>query len=127
MDKIKEDIKNIFVELTDNNIDFYIRQIDNYINIDFRDCSSLFTVRDQIKQYIQEVFIMLDDYCKENNLDIEAIYCSKVYGQEYKTLSIDELLDMSKRGLFWKKSRDFFFKVYKKSKIDNFSKFVEKH
>jgi len=49
MDKIKEDIKNIFVELTDNNIDFYIRQIDNYINIDFRDCSSLFTVRDQIK------------------------------------------------------------------------------
>lgn len=129
MDKIIEDIKNILVELTDNNIDFYIRPSGGNITIDFQgsDTSSLFTVRDTIKEYIQEIFIMLDDYCKENDLDIKVIYNSKISGKEYMTLSIDELLDMSKKGFFWKKSLSLYLEIHRKNRIDNFSSFKTKN
>jgi hypothetical protein len=134
MDKIIEDIENILVELKDNSIDFYIRPASGgNITIDFRgidgDSGSgcLFTVRDQIKEYIQEIFIMLDDYCKENELDIKVIYNSKISGKEYMTLSIDELLDMSKKGFFWKKSLSLYFEIHRKSRIDNFSSFKTKN
>ena len=108
MDKIIEDIENILVELKDNSIDFYIRPASGgNITIDFQsqqqNSSCLFTVRDQIKEYIQEIFIMLDDYCKENELDIKVIYNTKIYGKEYMTLSIGELLDMSRKGFFGKR------------------------
>jgi arginine decarboxylase-like protein len=131
MDKIIEDIKNILVELTDNNIDFYIRPSGGNITIDFQSSdtssSSLFTVRDTIKEYIQEIFIMLDDYCKENDLDIKVIYNSKISGKEYMTLSIDELLDMSKKGFFWKKSLSLYLEIHRKNRIDNFSSFKTKN
>jgi hypothetical protein len=132
MDKIIEDIKNILVELTDNNIDFYIRPATSgNITIDFQgsdtSSSSLFTVRDTIKEYIQEIFIMLDDYCKENDLDIKVIYNSKISGKEYMTLSIDELLDMSKKGFFWKKSLSLYLEIHRKNRIDNFSSFKTKN
>jgi hypothetical protein len=132
MDKIIEDIKNILVELTDNNIDFYIRPASGgNITIDFQSSdtssSSLFTVRDTIKEYIQEIFIMLDDYCKENDLDIKVIYNSKISGKEYMTLSIDELLDMSKKGFFWKKSLSLYLEIHRKNRIDNFSSFKTKN
>jgi hypothetical protein len=128
MDKIIEDIKNILVELTDNNIDFYIRPATSgNITIDFQGSSSLFTVRDQIKEYIQEIFIMLDDYCKENDLDIKVIYNSKISGKEYMTLSIGELLDMSKKGFFWKKSLSLYLEIHRKNRIDNFSSFKTKN
>jgi hypothetical protein len=132
MDKIIEDIKNILVELTDNNIDFYIRPATSgNITIDFQSSdtssSSLFTVRDTIKEYIQEIFIMLDDYCKENDLDIKVIYNSKISGKEYMTLSIGELLDMSKKGFFWKKSLSLYLEIHRKNRIDNFSSFKTKN
>ena len=128
MDKIIEDIENILVELKDNSIDFYIRPASGgNITIDFRDSGSLFTVRDQIKEYIQEIFIMLDDYCKENELDIKVIYNSKISGKEYMTLSIGELLDMSKKGFFWKKSLNLYLEIHRKSRIDNFSSFKTKN
>lgn len=128
MDKIIEDIENILVELKDNSIDFYIRPASGgNITIDFRDSGSLFTVRDQIKEYIQEIFIMLDDYCKENQLDIKVIYNSKISGKEYMTLSIDELLDMSKKGFFWKKSLSLYLEIHRKNRIDNFSSFKTKN
>jgi chaperonin GroEL (HSP60 family) len=128
MDKIIEDIKNILVELTDNNIDFYIRPATSgNITIDFQSSGSLFTVRDTIKEYIQEIFIMLDDYCKESDLDIKVIYNSKISGKEYMTLSIDELLDMSKKGFFWKKSLSLYLEIHRKSRIDNFSSFKTKN
>ena len=126
MEKIIEDIENILVELKDNNIDFYIRQTAIGITIDFQSSGSLFTVRDQIKEYIQEIFIMLDDYCKENELDIKVTYNSKISGKEYMTLSIDELLDMSKKGFFWKKSLSLYLEIQKK-RIDNFSNFKTKN
>jgi len=126
MDKIIEDIENILVELKDNNIDFYIRQTAIGITIDFQSSGSLFTVRDQIKEYIQEIFIMLDDYCKENELDIKVTYNSKISGKEYMTLSIDELLDMSKKGFFWKKSLSLYLEI-RKNRIDNFSNFKTKN
>ena len=128
MDKIIEDIENILVELKDNSIDFYIRPASGgNITIDFQGSSSLFTVRDQIKEYIQEIFIMLDDYCKENQLDIKVIYNSKISGKEYMTLSIDELLDMSKKGFFWKKSLSLYLEIHRKNRIDNFSSFKTKN
>jgi hypothetical protein len=126
MDKIIEDIENILVELKDNNINFYIRQTAIGITIDFQSSGSLFTVRDQIKEYIQEIFIMLDDYCKENELDIKVTYNSKISGKEYMTLSIDELLDMSKKGFFWKKSLSLYLEI-QKNRIDNFSNFKTKN
>lgn len=118
MNKIIEDIENILVELGDNNIYFKVSNLEKYIGIYFVQ-DQIFTVRDTIKEYIQEIFIMLNDYCKENGLDIKAVYKQDIF------LSIDELLDMSKKGLFWKKSLEFYFIVYKKKKIHNFSKFVE--
>jgi hypothetical protein len=127
MDKIIEDIKNILVELTDNNIDFYIRPTSGNITIHYFESRSLFTVRDTIKEYIQEIFIMLDDYCKESDLDIKVIYNSKISGKEYMTLSIDELLDMSKKGFFWKKSLSLYLEIHRKSRIDNFSSFKTKN
>lgn len=128
MEKIIEDIENILVELKDNNINFYIRPASaGNITIDFQDSGSLFTVRDQIKEYIQEIFIMLDDYCKENQLDIKVIYNSKISGKEYMTLSIDELLDMSKKGFFWKKSLSLYLEIHRKNRIDNFSSFKTKN
>lgn len=128
MEKIIEDIENILVELKDNNINFYIRPASGgNITIDFQGSSSLFTVRDQIKEYIQEIFIMLDDYCKENQLDIKVIYNSKISGKEYMTLSIDELLDMSKKGFFWKKSLSLYLEIHRKNRIDNFSSFKTKN
>jgi hypothetical protein len=129
MNKIIEDIENILVELGDNNIYFkvsnlekYIRHEDQLLHLElgiYFVPDQIFTVRDTIKEYIQEIFIMLNDYCKENELDIRAVYKQDIF------LSIDELLDMSKKGLFWKKSLEFYFIVYKKKKIHNFSKFVE--
>ena len=83
MNKIINDIENILVELTDNNILFNIRSTGVNITIDFQNSSSLFIVRDQIKEYIQDIFIMLDDYCKENYLDIKVIYNTKKSGKEY--------------------------------------------
>ena len=128
--KIIEDIENILVELKDNNINFYIRPAAIGITIDFQsqqqNSGSLFTVRDQIKEYIQEIFIMLDDYCKENELDIKVTYNSKISGKEYMTLSIDELLDMSKKGFFWKKSLSLYLEI-RKNRIDNFSSFKTKN
>lgn len=128
MDKIIEDIENILVELKDNSIDFYIRPASGgNITIDLRDSGSLFTVRDQIKEYIQEIFIMLDEYCKENQLDIRVIYNSKISAKEYMTLSIDELLDMSKKGFFWKKSLSLYLEIHRKNRIDSFSSFKTKN
>lgn len=128
MEKIIEDIENILVELKDNNINFYIRPASGgNITIDFRDSGSLFTVRDQIKEYIQEIFIMLDDYCKENQLDVRVIYNSKISGKEYMTLSIDELLDMSKKGFFWKKSLSLYLEIHRENRIDSFSSFKTKN
>ena len=128
MDKIIEDIENILVELKDNSIDFYIRPAaSGNITIDFRDSGSLFTVRDQIKEYIQEIFIMLDDYCKENELDIKVIYNTKISGKEYMTLSIGELLDMSRKGFFWKKALSLYLEIHRKNRIDNFSSFKTKN
>ena len=117
MNKIIEDIEDILVELRDNSIYFKVENFEKYIGIYFNP-DQIFTVRDTIKEYIQEIFIMLDDYCKENGLDVKVIY-------KQDKLSIKKLLDMSKKGLFWKKSLDFHFEIYKKRKIDNFSKFVE--
>lgn len=132
MDKIIEDIENILVELKDNSIDFYIRPASGgNITIDFQsqqqNSSCLFTVRDQIKEYIQEIFIMLDDYCKENELDIKVIYNTKIYGKEYMTLSIGELLDMSRKGFFWKKALSLYLEIHRKNRIDNFSSFKTKN
>ena len=128
MNKIIEDIENILVELKDNSIDFYIRPTaSGNITIDFQGSSSLFTVRDQIKEYIQEIFIMLDDYCKENELDIKVIYNTKISGKEYMTLSISELLDMSRKGFFWKKSLSLYLEIHRKNRIDNFSSFKTKN
>ncbi len=139
MEKIIEDIGNILVELKDNSIDFYIRpltkngyttiyveKVDKYI-IQFYNSSSLFTVRDQIKEYIQDTFIMLDDYCKENYLDLKVVYNTKISGKEYINLSIDELLDMSKKGLFWKKSLSLYLEIHTKNRIDRFSSFKIKN
>ena len=70
---------------------------------------------------------MLDDYCKESDLDIKVIYNSKISGKEYMTLSIDELLDMSKKGFFWKKSLSLYLEIHRKSRIDNFSSFKTKN
>jgi hypothetical protein len=70
---------------------------------------------------------MLDDYCKENDLDIKVIYNSKISGKEYMTLSIDELLDMSKKGFFWKKSLSLYLEIHRKGRIDNFSSFKTKN
>jgi hypothetical protein len=69
---------------------------------------------------------MLDDYCKENELDIKVTYNSKISGKEYMTLSIDELLDMSKKGFFWKKSLSLYLEI-QKNRIDNFSNFKTKN
>jgi len=123
MNKIINDIENILVELTDNNILFNIRSTGVNITIDFQNSSSLFIVRDQIKEYIQDIFIMLDDYCKENYLDIKVIYNTKKSGKEYMNLSIDELLNMSKKGFFWKNSLSLYLEIHKKNRIDKFSVF----
>ena len=55
------------------------------------------------------------------------IYNSKISGKEYMTLSIDELLDMSKKGFFWKKSLSLYLEIDRKSRIDNFSSFKTKN